>query len=113
MSGILQAALIRARRASRLTTPHNAIRVCLKGRALWGQTQSGYEAVGARCKIGCGGSHWRLETRVGGIGVADVPSGQVEGRALGGHPPLPSSKALSPRAAASHTFACMTAVYAE
>ena len=38
--------------------------LCLKGRALWGQTQSGYKAVG-HCKIGWGGSHWRLETRVG------------------------------------------------
>ena len=28
--------------------------VCLKGRALWGQTQGGYKAVGARCKIGWG-----------------------------------------------------------
>ena len=28
--------------------------VCLKGRALWGQTQGGYNAVGARCKIGWG-----------------------------------------------------------
>ena len=41
--------------------------VCLKGRALWGQTQSSYKAVGAHCKIGCGGSHWRLGTRVGGV----------------------------------------------
>ena len=28
--------------------------VCLKEGALWGQTQSGYKAVGARCKIGWG-----------------------------------------------------------
>ena len=71
--------------------------VCLKGRALWGQTHSSYEAVGARCTIGCGGSHWRLETRVGGIGAADVPSGRVEGRALGGGGTPPPFK-QSPRA---------------
>ena len=40
--------------------------VCLKGRALWGPTQSSYKAVGAHCKIGWGGSHWRLEKRGGG-----------------------------------------------
>ena len=28
--------------------------LCLKGRALWGQTQSGNKAVGAHCKIGWG-----------------------------------------------------------
>ena len=69
--------------------------VCLKGRALWGQTQSTYKAVGAHCKIGWGGSHWRLEKRGGGIGVVDVPSGRVEGGALGGEggcpPPLKQS----------------------
>ena len=41
--------------------------VCLKGRALWGPTQSSYKAVGAHCKIGWGGSHWRLEKRGGGV----------------------------------------------
>ena len=39
--------------------------VCLKGRALWGPTKSSYKAVGAHCKIGWGGSHWRLEKRGG------------------------------------------------
>ena len=71
--------------------------VCLKGRALWGPTQSSYKAVGGRCKIGWGGSHWRLEKRGGGgIGDVDVPSGRVVGGALGGEggAPLPSSKAL-------------------
>ena len=28
--------------------------LCLKGRALWGQTQRSYKAVGARCEIGWG-----------------------------------------------------------
>ena len=70
--------------------------VCLKGRALWGQTQSGYKAVGARCKIGWGQSLavGNAGGGGGGIGVADVPSGRVEGGALGGGGPLPSSKAL-------------------
>ena len=36
---------------------------CLKGRALWGPTQSSYKAVGAHCKIGWGDGHWRLEKR--------------------------------------------------
>jgi hypothetical protein len=39
--------------------------ICSKGRALWGQRQSSYKAFGARCKISCGGGHWRLERRVG------------------------------------------------
>ena len=83
--------------------------VCLKGRALWGPTQSSYKAVGAHCKIGWGGSHWRLEKRGGGIGVVDVPSGRVVGGALGGEggAPLPSSKALgvAPRLLGSHSRA--------
>ena len=63
---------------------------CLKGRVLWGQTQSGYKAVGARCKIGWGAvpGGWKHGWGGGGgIGVADVPSGRVEGGALGGTPP--------------------------
>ena len=68
----------------------------MKGRALWGATQSSYKTVGAHCKIGWGGIHWRLAKRGGGIGVVDVPSGRVVGGALGGEggAPLPSSKAL-------------------
>ena len=82
--------------------------VCLKGRALWGPTQSSYKAVGAHCKIGWGGSHWRLEKRGGGIGVVDVPSGRVVGGALGGEggAPLPSSKALGQGALFGRTVAC-------
>ena len=77
--------------------------VCLKGGALWGQTQSGYKAVGARCKIGCGGSHWRLGTRVGvvlglrtclRVDLKELKEERWGGGGGGGTPPLPSSKAL-------------------
>ena len=37
-------------------TPPGGAGVCLKGRALWGPTQSSYKAVGAHCKIGWGGA---------------------------------------------------------
>ena len=62
--------------------------VCLKGRALWGQTQSGYKTVGARCKIGWGGSHWRLETRVGGLlGLRTCLRVELKEERSGGTPP--------------------------
>ena len=71
--------------------------VCLKGRALWGQTQSSNKAVGAPVKSVGAQSLAVGNAGGGGIGVADVPSGRVEEGALGGGggaPPLPSSKAL-------------------
>ena len=74
-------------------SPHPAPGVCLKGRALWGQTQSGYKAVGAHCKIGWGAVTGGWKSGGGGIGVVDVPSGRVEGGALGGGvPPSPQAK---------------------
>ena len=69
--------------------------VCLKGRALWGQTQSGYNAVGVRCKIGWGGSQRQLETRVGAVlGLRTCLRVELKEERWGGGGGHPSSKAL-------------------
>ena len=51
--------------------------VCLKGRALWGPTQSSYKAVGAHCKIGWGGQSLAVGKSVGGAVTGGWKSGGV------------------------------------
>ena len=68
----------------------------MKGRALGGQTQGGYKAVGARCKIGWGAvtGGWNRVGVALGLQTCLRVELKEEPWGGGGQPPLPSSKAL-------------------
>ena len=69
--------------------------VCLKGRALWGQTQGGYKAVGARCKIGWGavtGGWNRVGVALGLRTCLRVELKEELWGGGGGHPPSLQAK---------------------